>query len=83
MGFGFRGLGFGVSGVRTASRKDASNSFHARGSVRDTLPEARARTQRTQYPLTRDYTLNHNIKAPYNVRHIFLNSGVLGSLGRG
>ena len=38
-------------------------------------------TQRTQYPSIKEYTLNHNIKAPV-LSGIFLNKGVLGSLGR-
>ena len=39
-------------------------------------------TQRTQYPFIKEYTLNHNSKAPIT-SGIFLNSGVLGSLGKG
>ena len=27
-------------------------------------------TQRAQYPLIKEYTLNHNIEAPYNLRYI-------------
>ena len=37
-------------------------------------------TQRTQCPVIKEYTLNHNIKAPI-ILGIFLNYGILSSLG--
>ena len=40
-------------------------------------------TQRTQYTLTKEYTLNYRGLIIFVIEGIFLNQGVLGSLGRG
>ena len=33
-------------------------------------------TQRAQYPFIKEHTLNHNIKAPYNLRYVSYLKGI-------
>ena len=67
MGFGVQGLGLRGLGFRGLGSRVQGLGFRVYGALVEphrTLTEALKPPQRAQYPLIKEYTLNHNIKAP-------------------